>query len=53
MERIEYIHNKNIIHLDIKPANFVVGNPDDSVIYLIDYGLYFYYVHILSFPLFE
>ena len=39
MERIEYIHNKNIIHLDIKPANFLVGNPDDSVIYLIDYGL--------------
>ena len=39
MERIEYIHNKNIIHLDIKPANFLVGNPDDSVIYLIDYGV--------------
>jgi len=39
MERIEYIHNKNIIHLDIKPANFLVGNPDDSVIYLIDYGI--------------
>ena len=39
MERIEYIHNKNIIHLDIKPANFLIGNPDDSVIYLIDYGI--------------
>ena len=39
MERIEYIHNKNIVHLDIKPANFLVGNPDDSVIYLIDYGI--------------
>ena len=39
MERIEYIHNKNIIHLDIKPANFLVGNPDDSVIYPIDYGI--------------
>ncbi len=39
MERIEYIHNKNIVHLDIKPANFLVGNPDDSVIYPIDYGI--------------
>ena len=39
MDRIQYIHEKNILHQDIKPANFLVGNPDDSIIYVIDYGM--------------
>ena len=38
LERLEYVHSKNYLHRDIKPGNFVVGNPDSSQIYLIDFG---------------
>ena len=38
LERVEYIHSKNFLHRDIKSANFLVGNPDKSQIYLIDFG---------------
>ena len=38
IERIEYIHSKYILHLDIKPENFLIGNPDSSTIYIIDFG---------------
>ena len=38
LERVEYVHSKNYLHRDIKPANFLVGNPDQSQIYLIDFG---------------
>ena len=39
IDRIEYIHSNNIVHLDIKPSNFVVGYKDPSLIYIIDFGL--------------
>ena len=39
LDRLEYIHSKYIIHRDVKPDNFLVGYPDISVIYLIDFGL--------------
>ena len=39
MDRIEYIHSKNIIHRDIKPENFTTGYEDLSNIYLIDFGI--------------
>ena len=38
LDRIEFIHSKNYIYRDIKPDNFLVGNPDNSILYLIDFG---------------
>ena len=39
IDRIEYIHSKNLLHLDIKPSNFLVGYKDPFLIYIIDFGL--------------
>ena len=39
LDRIEFVHSKNYLHRDIKPANFLVGYPDSSIIYLIDFGV--------------
>jgi len=38
IERIKYIHSKNIIHHDIKPTNFTIGRHDPNNLYLIDFG---------------
>ena len=39
LDRIRFIHSKNILHLDIKPNNFLVGDEDNSLIYIIDFGI--------------
>jgi casein kinase 1 len=37
---VEYIHNKNFIHRDVKPDNFVMGVGDTAnQVFVIDYGL--------------
>ena len=38
LDRLEYIHSRNIIHRDIKPNNLVIGRKDEKTIYLIDFG---------------
>ena len=39
IDRMEYIHSKNVIHRDIKPENFLIGLKNEAFIYLIDFGI--------------
>ena len=39
LDRIEWVHSNNIVYRDIKPENFLLGNKDKDIVYLIDFGL--------------
>ena len=43
LDRLEYIHAKNIIHRDIKSSNISIGRKNPEIIYLIDFGLAYKY----------
>jgi len=36
---LKKLHEANFVHRDIKPDNFLLGNDDETRIYLIDFGL--------------
>ena len=38
LDRLEWIHSKDIIYGDIKPENFLLGLKNPNIIYVVDFG---------------
>ena len=39
LDRLEWIHSKDLVYRDLKPENCLIGINDPNVIYIIDFGL--------------
>ena len=40
LDRIQFMHQKNILHRDIKPDNFMMGvGKNTHLVYIVDFGL--------------
>lgn len=39
LERLQAMHEKNLVHRDLKPDNILIGLADPGLTYLIDFGL--------------
>ena len=43
MRALKYMNSKNLIHLDLKPANIMFTNKDLKEIVLVDFGISNFY----------
>jgi len=47
LQRIQYLHEKGIVHCDLKPENFAIGTERRSnQLYIFDFGLSEYYLDV-------
>ena len=39
LERLKWIHSKDLVYRDMKPENCLLGFDDPNIIYIVDFGL--------------